>query len=606
MHARLFGFDELRHDARWLAWGQLAAQAPPYLAPEFFALQRPFAPGESIVATSWTDAAMTGALPLALEGQTLRALRGEHSPGYDFCGTREGIEAIWACLRDDDRWAELVLDKVPDDSPLVTRLPALARADGCPAVVRPASRHPYFALPGFERRIKPKFRTNLQRCARKAGDVVYERIAVPTRADLEEATRIEAMAWKAAAGSSIDADPRAVHVYQVLARLLGRRGRASLAFLRVNGKRIATLFALEDGHTLFALKIGYDPHYANLSPGHLLVWKAAADAEQRGLVELDFVGREDEWKRKWTEEVHGQSLVVIYRRSPRGLVRYTLREVLKPRLPAALREAPHSPLPRGCQRADLVGVHTPLQRVRGRLDRGLGIKSRVKRVFRRRPPSARLGEPSVFAPGTWVRVRDAEQLHALLGPGDKTRGLIFVPAQWQACGQVFRVASQVRRIRDDHGRVRPVSRTVLLEGVDCAFGSTSAQAGCGRHCPLMFRDEWLEPAAAPHAAPPAGTQRFARVRDLAEITAGLDLFGRRDGLTFMPEMAAYAGRRLPILDRLAQVFEYDRWTAPPHAIYMLDGAHCTGAICRGGETCDRACTLLWHEAWLVLEPVTSA
>ena len=603
MYAQLIDFDKLRHDSRWGAWKTLTAEAPPFLAPEFFALSRPFVPrGLSLVAGSWADDRMIGALPLVFEGKTLRALRGEHSPGYDFCGTPDGIEAIWACLRDDDRWSELVLDKVPRESLLATLLPELARIDGRPSVIRAATRHPYFVLPDFEAHLKPKFRTNLQRCARKAGGVVLERIAVPTLQDLDEANAIEAMAWKAAAGTSIQNDARAVHMYQVLSRLLGRRGSSSLIFLRVKGKRIATLFALEDGHTLFALKLGYDPAYASISPGHLLIWKVAADAEQRGLRELDFVGHEDEWKRKWTGEAHDQVNVTIYQRSARGLVRFAMREMIKPNLPETLRETPRSPLPRSCQRANIVGAHTPIERLRGRIDRGLGIKSRVRRVLRRTPEGAPQGEPSAFAPGSWVRVRETAAVRALLDAKDKTRGLAFVPAQWNACGGVFRVASHVRRIRDDHGRFRAVHRTVLLEGVDCAFGSNGEPAGCGRHCPLMFRDEWLEAAEAPHAEPPsAKAVRHARVRELAEIQRGLDLFGRRDGVTFMPEMAAYAGRRFAILGSLDDVFEYDRWTKPQKPIYMLDGVHCTGAICRR-DTCDRACTLLWHEDWLIVEP----
>jgi hypothetical protein len=125
----------------------------------------------------------------------------------------------------------------------------------------------------------------------------------------------------------------------------------------------------------------------------------------------------------------------------------------------------------------------------------------------------------------------------------------------------------------------------------------------------MFRDEWLEPAEAAHAAPPApamephrpAMQRHARVRDAADIANGLDLFGRRDGLTFMPEMKAFAGRRLPIASKLERVFELDRWVTPRAPIYLLDGAHCAGAVCGEDGPCDRACTLMWHADWLIIE-----
>jgi hypothetical protein len=122
---------------------------------------------------------------------------------------------------------------------------------------------------------------------------------------------------------------------------------------------------------------------------------------------------------------------------------------------------------------------------------------------------------------------------------------------------------------------------------------------------MMYRDEWLEPASAPPRAPAhahAHAVRHARVRDLDEILAGLDLRGRRDGLTFMPEMKAYVGKRFAIANQLTTVFEYDRWIATRAAIYILDGLHCTGAVLGERGPCDRGCALMWHEDWLHVEP----
>lgn len=602
--AALLPFDTIRHSDDWARWSKLTVEAPPFLSPEFFALNMPLAhAGTPIVAEAWTPSGIVGALPLMLDAGILRALRSDHSPSFDFTGTRSGLEAIWSCLKEDDRWSELVLDKVPAESLLATRLPELARRDGFPIVIHADSRHRYFPLPGFEVAMPPKFHSNLLRCERKAGGVVLERITVPTREDFDEALAIEAKAWKGANGTSIDADPRVAHIYETLGRLLGPRGRAALYFLRAGGKRIATLFAVEDQHTLFALKIGFDPAAAQLSPGHLMILEVARDAERRGLHELNFVGRDDEWKRKWTDRVHELVALRVYSRTARGLVRYGLRELVKPLLPEPIRSTPRSPLPRRCQRVDIVGGHRLGARLAGRLDRGLGIKSRIKRLFAK-PKAAgdRLGAASEFPVGSWVRVRDRGDIETTLDERLRTRGLAFVPVQWEECGKVYRVDRHVRRIRDDRGKFRPVSRTVLLDGSDCN-GHGPEPAGCGRHCPLMFRDEWLVAAKAPaHAPRTTAGVRHARVRDLHEIRAGLDAFGRRDGLTFMPEMAAHAGKRFAIASKLGDVFEYDRWIAPAAGIYFLAGLHCTGALAGANGPCDRACALMWHADWLAIEP----
>ncbi|MEO6777190.1 MAG: GNAT family N-acetyltransferase [Kofleriaceae bacterium] len=597
MESCLVPFEEVRHGPDWSRWRELAVSAAPFLGPDYFAVMKPLATSEAFVAEARAAGTLIGALPLLLEGDVLRGMLTEHSPALDYSGSGAGIDAIWRALRADSRWTELVLDKVSAFSQLAARLPVLAERDHFPFVITDDVRHPYLPLGDVTAAMNAKFRANLQRCMRKAGRVELERLTRPTAADLDEACAIEARAWKGAAGTAIASDAKVDHAYRVIARLYGRRGQHSLYFLTIGGVRIGTLFAIEDQRALYALKIGYDPAYANLSPGHLLVWQVAQDAERRGLRELDFIGREDGWKRKWTEHVHPHVQITIYRRSPRALARFALRQLVRPHLPEPMRTTPRSPLPRRCQHDDKLGIHTPFELVRDRIMRGFGLRSRL-----RREPPVGLGTPSQFAVGAWVRVRDLAALEATLDARGKLRGLELVDVQRETAGGVFQVARHVRRLRDDKGRYRAIERTVLVGGVDCA-GRTADPTGCGRHCPLMYRDEWLEAAEPPHAAPqPARKVRHARVRDLAEIYAGLDAFGRRDGLTFMPEMSAYAGQRFAIANELGQVFECDHWTSPTQAVWILEGLHCTGAVLGKKGPCDRACALLWHADWLMIGP----
>jgi CelD/BcsL family acetyltransferase involved in cellulose biosynthesis len=242
-----------------------------------------------------------------------------HSPRFDFYGDSAALAAVWEALRADRRWDRLLLGHVPVDSPLVTELPVIARRHGCCMQASPSDEVPYFPLPGFEERLSPKFRTNVRRCMRKAGDIRLERHFHPSQKELDDALAIEAMAWKRQAGSSIDLDPRRRRFYRALMEVFGPRQTMSLNFATVDGQCIACLFTMEDGHTLFAAKIGYDPAFSAISPGHLMIALTAADAESRGLKVFDFLGtNEDGWKRKWTEQVRPHPWVTLLRPSLRG------------------------------------------------------------------------------------------------------------------------------------------------------------------------------------------------------------------------------------------------------------------------------------------------
>ena len=253
-----------------------------------------------------------------------------------------------------------------------------------------------------------------------------------------------------------------------------------------------------------------------------------------------------------------------------------------------------------CQRADVLGDHSTIERIRDRVDRGLGIKSAITRVLHPEPDRPPLGAPSRFAVGDWVRVLDGEALARTLDANHRTRGLLFTETQRDFAGMVMRVATIVRGLRDDHGHHRPVSRTVLLDGADCG-GLREGIAGCGRACPLLFRDEWLEPTPQVAIAP-AAPRRHALVRSYEQIADGLDVLGRRDGVTFMPQMRAYAGKRFAIFSTVPLVYEHDRWVRPRAPLFLLEGLQCDGAACGDAGPCDRRCRLVWHADWLDLDP----
>jgi len=245
-----------------------------------------------------------------------------------------------------------------------------------------------------------------------------------------------------------------------------------------------------------------------------------------------------------------------------------------------------------CQQFNVLGEH-PLRHLAWHGVRmNCGIRTQLKRRFW----SSDSGAPSRFAQGDWVRVLDRERIQATLDPAARTRGLLFLDYQWPYCSGAFRVQKVMTRIIDDDGIFRAVSRTVLLEGVNC--GGVDGSHGCGRECPLMFRDEWLEPAGAPAGAGARTAGSLVRVRSLEGIRASLDWRGKRDGLMFMPEMAQWTGGLFRVLKKVESIYECGRHTRARAPIYILEGLHCSGGVLDSKGPCDRRCSVLWHADWL--------
>ncbi len=116
----------------------------------------------------------------------------------------------------------------------------------------------------------------------------------------------------------------------------------ALYFLRAGGRRIATLFAVEDGRTVYALKIGYDPAYERFSPGKLLTYTMVSRAVTRGIPTYELLGTDEPWKYRWTDEAHERVTFRAFARSPVGRLAWSTAVYGPPlvrRIPLASRVA---------------------------------------------------------------------------------------------------------------------------------------------------------------------------------------------------------------------------------------------------------------------------
>lgn len=90
---------------------------------------------------------------------------------------------------------------------------------------------------------------------------------------------------------------------------------------------------------------------------------------------------------------------------------------------------------------------------------------------------------------------------------------------------------------------------------------------------------------------------WVEVRQLDEILATLDENGTLGGVPFMPEMAAYCGRRARVFRRIDKLNDWIRGTGLKrmHDLVLLTDIRCSGSA-HGG--CQANCHIRWSELWL--------
>ncbi len=239
---------------------------------------------------------------------------------------KSAYKAIWEYVAErKDLWDVLVLPQVPAESVTLQQLPALATAQGLrvslwrtdsPCIQLTGTWQIYFN--GLARKHRSNLRNRHKRLE-KLGTVELEVICGGPKlgAALEEGFRIEAAAWKGRKGTAIGCRPELRRFYTHLAIRAAQQGWLRLYFLVVNGERIAFSYSLCFNRTIFLLKPGYMPDYAQYSPSNLLISMVLREAFSTGIVTYDFLGSDDLWKRDWTDEKRPHLWLFVFQR---GLV----------------------------------------------------------------------------------------------------------------------------------------------------------------------------------------------------------------------------------------------------------------------------------------------
>ena len=97
---------------------------------------------------------------------------------------------------------------------------------------------------------------------------------------------------------------------------------------------------------------------------------------------------------------------------------------------------------------------------------------------------------TVINPGTWVRVRDFEELLKSLDSEGTCEGLPLMDEMVPFCGGIYQVHKYINRVFIESRGIYSHSGSYTLKGVRC---DGIAHGGCQRSCALLWKEEWLEP-----------------------------------------------------------------------------------------------------------------
>jgi len=315
-------------------WEELAdrVQAVPWVRPGWVAAWwRAFGTGALEVLAVRRGRRLAAVLPLQSRFGELNSTTNWHTPqsgllAEDSAAAQELTRALFARRSRRVNLGFLALEG--DD---LRECRAAAAAAGYRQAVRTILHPPYLPIEGdwaeYKRRLSAKRLSEIRRRRRlleAEGKLSLQIVDGSERLDefLKEGFRVEAAAWKGAAGSAIISRPQTHQFYSEVARWGAARGMLRLAFLRLDGCPLAFDYSLEEFGVHYLIKTGYNPAYGKFGPGLILRYEMLARAFADGLGCYEFLGTDQEWKFEWADKVRELVLLRTFSPSPSGLLEW--------------------------------------------------------------------------------------------------------------------------------------------------------------------------------------------------------------------------------------------------------------------------------------------
>jgi CelD/BcsL family acetyltransferase involved in cellulose biosynthesis len=324
-----------RLDVAYREWDQLATatSAPPFVFPDWIgAWQRWFGNGRLRLFVARRGSELVGVLPLVLHRRALRSPTNPHSPLFDLVARDEEAAHALALTVLSASVRRVDVHLVDGSSLGFEALRSAASHSRHRQIVRLETRAPFIRcsanLAAHRASLSRNLRHDTDRRLRRLAEAGAVSIQVATGGEhldplLREAFTVEELGWKGIRGSAIASQDDVRNFYGEIARWATGRGWLRLAFLRLDGRAIAMQFDLEVGRTYYSLKIGYDPAYEHFAPGKLLTYAMVARAVASGAETYELLGKDEEWKYRFTNTSRERFAFAAFPRSPGGLLSWS-------------------------------------------------------------------------------------------------------------------------------------------------------------------------------------------------------------------------------------------------------------------------------------------
>ena len=232
----------------------------------------------------------------------------EETDYLDLLAPAEQAQAVWQstleCLEATSAfvWDALDLCNIPQDSPSLTHLPALASqfnykfdsaiAEVCPVITLPDSFEDYLET------LDSKQRRELSRKLRKAevAELTTTIVGQTDRLDQEVENFLELLQKSTFEKHDWLDEPRRA-LFHDIAREAHEAGTLQLMFTEIEGRRAAALFNFDYKDRIWVYNSGLDPTaFTALSPGVVLTAAAIEQAIKLGRETFDFLRGDEEYK----------------------------------------------------------------------------------------------------------------------------------------------------------------------------------------------------------------------------------------------------------------------------------------------------------------------